>query len=167
MRQCSGCGATFTRGEAICPYCGTELVAGARTSREQESARKQKPERDPWDKREPSSRERGGKRQTWDFSAFRKGYEEEAARQRQADGSRPPPLNLFKDRSQGDKVHEIISAALAFTLGTFGAHWFYRGNARRAMWYCIFFWTGIPTVVGIIEGIGYLRRVANDPPRLP
>lgn len=57
--------------------------------------------------------------------------------------------------------HNKISAALfAILLGTFGAHKFYLGQPGQGIFYLLFCWTGIPTVIGIIEGIMYLGQ--ND-----
>jgi TM2 domain-containing membrane protein YozV len=52
-----------------------------------------------------------------------------------------------------------ISAALfAILLGSFGAHKFYMGDTALGIVYLLFFWTGIPGIVGIIEGIVYLTK---------
>ena len=37
--------------------------------------------------------------------------------------------------------------------GTFGIHHFYLGNNKRGILYACLFWTGIPQILGIIEGI--------------
>lgn len=50
----------------------------------------------------------------------------------------------------------VISALFAILLGTFGVHKFYLGKVGQGILYALFFWTGIPAVVGIIEGILYL-----------
>ncbi|MCL2579408.1 MAG: TM2 domain-containing protein [Oscillospiraceae bacterium] len=52
----------------------------------------------------------------------------------------------------------MIAAILAFLLGTFGAHWFYLGRPKRAIWYLLFFWTGIPTLIGFVEGFMLARQ---------
>lgn len=51
---------------------------------------------------------------------------------------------------------KIVVGLLAIFLGTFGIHRFYLNQARLGLLYLIFFWTIIPTVVGIIEGLLYL-----------
>ena len=50
----------------------------------------------------------------------------------------------------------VVAAALAFFLGAFGIHHFYLGNTGRGILYLLFFWTVIPGLVAIIEGIVYL-----------
>lgn len=48
------------------------------------------------------------------------------------------------------------SALLAIFLGTVGAHKWYLRRPWEAILYCVFFWTFIPTVLGVMEGIWYL-----------
>ena len=50
-------------------------------------------------------------------------------------------------------VNKYVYAALAFFLGSFGAHRFYRKQNGKAVLYLLFCWTGIPGVIGIYEGI--------------
>lgn len=47
------------------------------------------------------------------------------------------------------------AALLAFFLGGLGVHKFYLGNSKLGILYLLFFWTGIPAVVGLIESIQY------------
>lgn len=46
---------------------------------------------------------------------------------------------------------EVVGVLLALFLGTFGAHHFYMRRPGLGILYCVFFWTGIPTVVSLIE----------------
>jgi TM2 domain-containing membrane protein YozV len=46
---------------------------------------------------------------------------------------------------------EVVGLLLALFLGTFGAHHFYLRRPGLGILYCLFFWTGIPTVVSFIE----------------
>jgi len=46
---------------------------------------------------------------------------------------------------------EVVGVLLALFLGTFGAHHFYMRQTALGVLYCVFFWTGIPTVVSFIE----------------
>lgn len=52
--------------------------------------------------------------------------------------------------------NKIIAGLLAIFLGTFGIHKFYLQNKSQGILYLLFFWTGIPTILGLIEGIRYL-----------
>jgi len=52
--------------------------------------------------------------------------------------------------------HRHTTAALAICLGTFGAHKFYLNKNWMGAVYAVFFWTAIPTLVSIVEGLIYL-----------
>ncbi|ALS79495.1 hypothetical protein AUO94_13070 [Planococcus kocurii] len=54
--------------------------------------------------------------------------------------------------------NKLAAALLAIFLGDFGAHKFYLGKPGMGILYLLFFWTGIPAVIGIIEGILYLLQ---------
>ena len=49
--------------------------------------------------------------------------------------------------------NQYIAALLAIFLGGFGVHRFYLGNIFIGILYLLFCWTGIPAILGIIEGI--------------
>lgn len=44
----------------------------------------------------------------------------------------------------------------AILLGSLGAHNFYLGKIGRGILCILFGWTGIPCIVGVIEGVIYL-----------
>ena len=50
----------------------------------------------------------------------------------------------------------FIAVLLAFLLGDIGIHKFYLGQPGWGILYLFFSWTGIPFIVGVIEGIMYL-----------
>ena len=52
----------------------------------------------------------------------------------------------------------IVAALLAIFLGDFGIHKFYLGHTGLGILYLLFFWTGIPGLIGLIEGILYLIK---------
>lgn len=67
----------------------------------------------------------------------------------------PPPMQAFPPTTTSGKSR--VSAALfALLLGSFGAHKFYMGQTGLGILYLVFFWTGIPGIVGLVEGILYL-----------
>lgn len=59
------------------------------------------------------------------------------------------------------KHNKTIAGILAFFLGTLGIHRFYMGEWKKGLIYLLFFWTGVPTIVGIIDGARYLTQVAE------
>jgi TM2 domain-containing membrane protein YozV len=54
------------------------------------------------------------------------------------------------------KVNKTTAALLAIFLGSFGVHKFYLGQKGAGALYLLFFWTYIPLVIGLVEGIYYL-----------
>jgi TM2 domain-containing membrane protein YozV len=58
--------------------------------------------------------------------------------------------------------NKLAAALFAIFLGTFGIHKFYLGRVGWGIVYLLFFWTGIPTIVGLIEGIVYLVMSERD-----
>ena len=57
-------------------------------------------------------------------------------------------------RTSGGK-NKIAAALLAIFLGSLGIHRFYL-KQLRGIFYLLFFWTGIPGIVALIEGILFL-----------
>ncbi|HEY8422583.1 MAG TPA: TM2 domain-containing protein [Thermoclostridium sp.] len=53
---------------------------------------------------------------------------------------------------------KIAAGLLAIFLGCIGAHKFYLGKPLMGLLYLIFCWTGIPAIVGLVEGIIYLSK---------
>ncbi len=52
--------------------------------------------------------------------------------------------------------NKLAAALLAIFLGGFGIHKFYLGQTTPGIIYLVFCWTGIPAIIGFIEGILYL-----------
>lgn len=71
---------------------------------------------------------------------------------------------LVLDKAQGD--NRIIGAILAIFLGDFGIHHFYSGDTSHGIWHLVFFWTGIPGLIGFIEGIIWLVDEGSYPQAL-
>ena len=63
----------------------------------------------------------------------------------------PPPVPA----TRGTKS-KVTAGVLGILLGAFGAHKFYLGDIGLGVLYLLFFWTGIPLIIGLIEGIIYL-----------
>lgn len=67
--------------------------------------------------------------------------------------------------STGDNVSNksrLCAALLAFFLGAFGIHRFYIGKITSGIFMLLFFWTGIPAIVAIIDLILILCGLATD-----
>jgi len=59
-------------------------------------------------------------------------------------------------------TQKAIMSGLAIFLGTLGAHKFYQGKTKWGVAYLVFFWTLIPTLVSIVEGIRYFFMPVDD-----
>jgi TM2 domain-containing membrane protein YozV len=57
---------------------------------------------------------------------------------------------------------KMAAGILAILLGDIGVHKFYLGNIGMGILYLCFCWTGIPGVIGLIEGIIYLTSSKED-----
>ena len=55
-----------------------------------------------------------------------------------------------------------VAALLALLLGGIGVHKFYLGSFFLGVLYLMFFWTAIPAIIGLIEGIYYLTLSEQD-----
>ncbi|MFV0466351.1 MAG: zinc-ribbon domain and TM2 domain-containing protein [Lachnospiraceae bacterium] len=51
---------------------------------------------------------------------------------------------------------KVAAGVLAILLGSLGVHKFYMDKIGLGIVYLIFCWTGIPGIIGIVEGIMYL-----------
>lgn len=52
--------------------------------------------------------------------------------------------------------NKIVAGILGILIGGFGIHRFYMGHILPGIVYLLFSWTGIPGILGLIEGIIYL-----------
>lgn len=58
---------------------------------------------------------------------------------------------VFYQQYEQARRDEVVGILLALFLGTFGIHHFYLRRNGLGVLYCCFFWTGIPSVLGLIE----------------
>jgi TM2 domain-containing membrane protein YozV len=65
-----------------------------------------------------------------------------------------PPLG----QNTASGKNRVAAGLFAILLGTFGVHKFYLGQIGQGILYLCLFWTGIPSIVGIVEGILYLTK---------
>lgn len=72
-------------------------------------------------------------------------------------GTAQPSLGGWPGTRESD---QLAAGLLAILLGGFGVHKFYQGNTRNGVLYLCFFWTAIPALLGLIEGI--LMLIADE-----
>jgi len=58
--------------------------------------------------------------------------------------------------------NRVAAAVLAILLGGIGVHKFYLGKIGLGIVYLLFCWTGIPALVGLVEGIIYLTMTDSQ-----
>lgn len=73
-----------------------------------------------------------------------------------ADVSFPTENNNTTKIDDTDCPNKIAAGVLSITLGTFGAGHFYTGQTMRGILDVVFFWTGIPSLIGFVEGVIWL-----------
>lgn len=56
----------------------------------------------------------------------------------------------------------LAAVLFAILLGCFGAHKFYLGKIGMGLLYLLFCWTGIPGIIGVIEGILYITMTDDE-----
>lgn len=62
----------------------------------------------------------------------------------------------------GSGKSKITAVLLALFLGGIGAHKFYLGSIGLGILYLLFFWTGIPLIIALIEAVVYLRMSEGE-----
>lgn len=58
---------------------------------------------------------------------------------------------MFYEHYEAVRRDEVVGILLALFLGTFGAHHFYLRRTGLGILYLVFFWSGIPSILGFIE----------------
>ncbi|SES66282.1 TM2 domain-containing protein [Pseudobutyrivibrio sp. C4] len=72
----------------------------------------------------------------------------------------PQPVYMTAINPAWPIKSKVAAGVLAILLGGLGIHKFYLGKIGMGILYLAFCWTGIPAIVGFIEGIIYL--CSND-----
>ena len=63
----------------------------------------------------------------------------------------PNPQAVFYQHYESVRRDEVVGILLALFLGTFGVHHFYLRRIGLGILYCCFCWTGITSILGLIE----------------
>ncbi|MFW5955925.1 MAG: NINE protein [Halorhabdus sp.] len=64
-----------------------------------------------------------------------------------------PECGVEQPASEKSDSTQVAAGVLAILLGWLGVHKFYQGNTKNGVLYLCFFWTGIPALLGLVEGI--------------
>jgi len=57
---------------------------------------------------------------------------------------------------------KVTAGIFGILLGGLGIHKFYLGKIGMGVLYIVFCWTGIPSIIGLIEGILYLTATDEE-----
>jgi TM2 domain-containing membrane protein YozV len=63
----------------------------------------------------------------------------------------PNAQAIFYQQYESVRRDEVVGILLALFLGTFGVHHFYLRRTGLGILYCCFCWTGITSILGLIE----------------
>jgi TM2 domain-containing membrane protein YozV len=63
----------------------------------------------------------------------------------------PNPQQIFYQQYESVRRDEVVGILLALFLGAFGVHHFYLRRTGLGILYCCFCWTGITSILGLIE----------------
>jgi TM2 domain-containing membrane protein YozV len=63
----------------------------------------------------------------------------------------PNPQAIFYQQYESVRRDEVVGILLALFLGAFGIHHFYLRRTGLGILYLCFFWTGITSILGVIE----------------
>jgi TM2 domain-containing membrane protein YozV/RNA polymerase subunit RPABC4/transcription elongation factor Spt4 len=75
-----------------------------------------------------------------------------------ADAELCPECGVEQTVGAGGDKEKLVAGLLAILLGGLGAHKFYLEDTKMGVIYLCFFWTFIPAIIGLIEGILYLTK---------
>lgn len=64
----------------------------------------------------------------------------------------PPASSVWRNPNP-KRVSKVAYVVLALLLGSVGAHKFYSGHISAALVYLIFFWTGVPAILALIDAV--------------
>ena len=82
------------------------------------------------------------------------------------DGREKAPVKTDKNTEKnvkqgGRKPSRAVAGVLAIFTGAIGVHKFYLGEWKKGIFYLLFFWTGIPAMLGLLEGAHLLGSDAE------
>lgn len=87
-------------------------------------------------------------------ASYQTSYTDISAQPQRYHSSPPPPRSA--PRAYGSGKNKTTAGLFGILLGGIGVHKFYLGESGAGVLYVLFSWTGIPTIIGLVEGIRYL-----------
>ncbi len=68
----------------------------------------------------------------------------------------------YNERANWPIKNKLVAGLLAILLGGIGVHKFYLGESGKGVLYLLLCWTGIPAIIGLIEGITILTSTDEN-----
>lgn len=124
--KCEHCGAPLEVSDTRtfkCPYCGTELINDSYVEPQDNS------------------------------SAASSSYNYDAQQEYTSYAQQQPTSSAHRSYTSSSGKSKMVAGLLGILLGSIGVHHFYLGKMGRGILYLVFSWTGIPAIIGLIEGI--------------
>lgn len=182
---CRECGSQLPDGAKFCTNCGVPVQGGGAPTSEQGTVREQSGHtaaaaaqayagrqtvyQQPADQqpvyRQPAGQQTAYQRPADQQSFYQRpvnsasGYYEPGTRSNDQGAYQPAYSSADPSWPQRDK---LAAGLLAILLGGIGVHKFYLGKIGLGILYILFCWTGIPSIIGLVEGILYLCSSDED-----
>lgn len=131
MRDCPNCGVLVDDGDTQCRYCGHTM----NTSYQQPPNNAQQPHQPP----PPPNQQQ-----------YRPQYNPQYQHYTPPYSTQQYPPGMYRN------INKTTAGILAILLGGIGVHKFYMGKIGLGIVYIIFCLSGIPAIIGLVEGIVYL-----------
>lgn len=139
-RVCPQCGAPIDPGASECKFCGERL-----TSQQYQQPQYQQPQYQQPQYQQPQYQQPQYQQPQYQQPQYQ-----------QPQYQQPQQIYMTAINPAWPVKSKIAAGILAIFFGGIGIHKFYMGKIGMGILYLCFCWTGIPEVVGFIEGIIYL-----------
>ncbi len=147
-RVCPQCGAPVEPDIEICKFCGTKLELPKPAQPEVQAPPVRQAYAVPVPDQQYVQPVQPPMVQQGYGQSYNQGYNQSHSQQQY-------PSNSYIDPSWPVR-NKLVAVLLAFLLGGLGIHKFYMNQIGMGVLYLLFFWTGIPALLGFIDGIMYL-----------
>lgn len=149
---CPQCGAPLPAGATQCKYCG-ETISVPQFPQPQQTAYQQ-PQQTYYQQPQQTTYQQP-QQTSYQQPTYGYGQPKQNTYQQPA-YSQPVPYTADVINPSWPVKSKIAAGLLAIFLGGIGIHKFYLGKISLGIVYLVFCWTGIPAIIGFIEGIVYL-----------
>ena len=161
---CPQCGAPANDDAILCEYCGTRIGQPSQNSVNQPPAYQQSTYQQPTYQQpayqQPAYQQPAYQQPTYQQPAYQQPTYQQPTYQQPTD--QQPLLNIHVEptytagHSARPPKSKLVAMLLAFFLGVYGIQKFYLNQPKKGLLYVLFFWTGIPYLLSLIEFVTIL-----------